>query len=812
MFICQIRSMIPRGDPIRSPRCRLSALLMVITLFCLAIPAIAGERYQDIDDEVLADRPIASVKLEGLERTDDQLIRNNLRTAAGQPFDADAIREDVETLYRLGQFETVVAEAELNDDGTVDILYIVEEQPLISAIQVVGNKAINDQDLIRAIPLFAGGPRDDFLLEQAILRIKDLYRTKGFYLAEVEVDESRLRKSGILIIRIIEGPRVRIKEIEFVGNRSMPGKELSIEISTKPYIPFFRKGQLEPEKILDDVAKLDKFYKDHGFVDVRVDSRILLSPNNREAKVVFLIEEGRLYRLREVLVQGSESDGSTRVLSPEQVRDLLSIRPGDDFSKFLVQKSVKRLDETYQLMGYIDAQINDREIRVGEQPEVDLLLGIYEGEQVTAGLVKIQGNFLTKDKVIRRLVRIEPGRPLDGREIELARLRLQATRLFGNTRVTVQKSQDGSEPNKRDILVEVAEKNTGSFNFGVGLSSDAGVFGEISLKQENFDIADWPLSFRELVNARAFRGAGQTMEIALSPGDEVSTYSLSLGEPHLFNTDISANFVGYYRNRFYENFHEQRLSSSFGLARRLGDVWQIGATGRFQNVELTNFAGSTPIEVYDDRGPDNLVDLRMTLTRSTLNSFFRPSRGARLTLSLAPFWVTNTGQYFMLTDAGLTTYLTISEDFLGRKSTLKINSRFGYIFGGNAPTFEKFYLGGTSFRGFEFRTVSPKAAGTINSPNTPNTDPVGGNFLFFAGAQYEFPIIGDSFNSVLFIDSGTVDDTIKFEGYRVSIGIGIRLYIPQLGPVPLAFDFGFPILKQSNDQSQLFSFSMALPF
>ena len=124
----------------------------------------------------------------------------------------------------------------------MSVIYILEEQPLISAIQVVGNRAISDQKLLLAIPLYAGGPRDDFLLEQGVIRIQDEYRNKGFYLAEIEVDESRLKDSGILIIRIVEGPRVRIREIEFVGNKAFPAKELSLEISTKPYIFLFRKG------------------------------------------------------------------------------------------------------------------------------------------------------------------------------------------------------------------------------------------------------------------------------------------------------------------------------------------------------------------------------------------------------------------------------------------------------------------------------------------------------------------------------------------------------------------------------------------
>ena len=582
-------------------------MLAVLAITPTAFTA-GGAPLQDIEDESLADRPISEVRLEGLARTEEQLVRNNLRTAPGQPFDSTAITEDVRTLSRLGQFDTVEADAIRNEDGTVTVIYTVREQPLIAAIQVVGNKAISDQNLMKAIPLYAGGPRDDFLLEQAMLRIKDMYRDKGFYLAEIEVDESRLRDSGILIIRVVEGPRVRIKEITFVGNRSFPAKELSIEIETKPYIPFFRKGQLEPDKIIDDVAALDRFYKDNGFVDVRVDSRILLSPSNREAKVVFMIEEGRQYRLRRIVVESNTASGQPSVLSNEQIQDLVTIRPGDDYTSLEVDRSVEELEQAYQLMGYVDARVNQTEIRVGEEPEVDMMLGINEGAPVTAGLVKIQGNFLTQDKVIRRLVRIEPGRPLDGREINLAKLRLNNTQLFGDVRVTIQRPES-DDLQTRDVLVEVQERNTGSFNFGVGLSSDAGVFGEISANQKNFDIADWPLSFNELATARAFRGAGQTMNVSLAPGDEVSTYSFSLGEPHLFNTDIAANFSGFYRNRFYTNYHEERLSAAISLSRRLGDVWQIGATTRIQKVTLTDFAGDTAIEVYNDRGPDTLYDV-----------------------------------------------------------------------------------------------------------------------------------------------------------------------------------------------------------
>jgi outer membrane protein insertion porin family len=156
-----------------------------------------------------------------------------------------------------------------------------------------------------------------------------------------------------------------------------------------------------------------------------------------------------------------------------------------------------------------------------------------------------------------------------------------------------------------------------------------------------------------------------------------------------------------------------------------------------------------------------------------------------------------------------TTYLALDRDFLGRVSTLRLDGQVGTIFGGAAPTYERFYLGGRSFRGFEFRTISPKGydtAGTLTDV------PVGGTFQAFFGAQYQRPLIGKLLDGVAFVDSGTVSDDVGFDQYRVSVGIGIRVYIPQLGPTPLAFDIAVPLVQQEGDQSQFFSFSADLPF
>jgi len=832
-------------------------LATLVAAAILALPIASASvlaQSSAIDDQTLADRPIAKVTFQGLSRVSEREVLNNIRVAAGQPFESAAVRQDVATLYRLGQFDTVDAIATVLPDGSIELAYVLVEQPIVRDLQVVGNKLISDQELRKVIPLYAGGPRDDFLLEQAVTRIKDLYRKRGHYLAEVTVDETRLKETGILILRIVEGPRIKVKELEFVGNASFTARELAAEIKTQTAVPLFVKGELDEDRLIDDVAAVDKYYKDRGFVDVRVDRRIEVSTDSKEAKVVFVISEGRRYRLRSVVFEGRGGEGPKPlgVFEERQLEDLLFIHPGDIYSRLKIDKSIASVRDSYYLLGHVEVDINDRTVRVGEEPEVDLVLSILEGPRTIAGLVNIQGNFLTKDKVVRRLVRIQPGRVLDGRELDRSKERVQATQLFNDVRITVQRpredeqdaldlpqsaatdaasaagEQKTAEPKTaeqktadertalvrtqvRDILAEVKERNTGSVNFGVGLGTDSGVFGEISVNQRNFDIDDTPESLDELIAGRAFRGAGQQFSMAIAPGNEVSNFSIDFLEPHLFETDYAFRVSPFYRLRLYEDYNENRASLPLSLSRRLGDFWTVGVNSALTWVKLDNFDPDTPVEVFEDRGPTTLASIGFNVKRTDVDRQFRPSRGSALDFSVNQFASLDTVDPFTVFKAGYTQFFTVSEDFLGRRSTLRVAADAGYIVG-DAPVYESFYLGGRTFRGFQFRTISPKSRANIDPLIPPSNDPIGGSWLFSLGTQYEQPIFQNSFAGVAFIDSGTVTDEVGFDQYRVSVGIGLRLYIPQFGPAPLAFDFAVPLMKQDTDETQVFSFSAEIPF
>jgi len=801
----------------RLPHAAPNAFGLIVCLlgFVLAAaPARAQDEPMTPEEAALVDRPISSVEIEGLDRVSRQTVLNNIRTQPGNPYDARTRALDLQSLQRLGLFETVTMFGTLQPDGTVKVTIEVEEQPLIADVQVVGNSVISDQEILAAIPVRPLVPRDEYVIQEAQRRIKNLYRERGYYRAEVEVEEQEVDGGSILIFRIIEGPRVKIRAIEFRfinDQRSFTDAQLRSQIDTETAFFIFRKGNIDEQMITRDVSSLVSFYMDRGYLDIRVDREIQLSPDSREAKVVFIIDEGPVYTMRNITAVGNT------VFTAEQLAALAAIKSGDVYSQDRIRKSVRAISDAYGLLGYADDQpvyrpVNVRavELRNPDGRTVDLRLEIDEGERYKAGVTRVAGNFLTKQEVILRHVDVRPNRPLNLLEIREAEEDLRGTQLFGDVRITPQ-PPDPLDPAYRDILIEVKERNTGSFNFGAAIGSDSGFFGDISLNQRNFDLADWPESIEEFTKGRAFRGAGQRFSLALQPGDEVSRFSLSITEPYLFETPNSITASGLYREWQFSDYDEERLNGTLTLSRRLGELWSVGLNTRFERVELTAIAPFAPTEVFDAEGPDSITSLGVRLTRSTVGSRIRPGRGT--VLELAVDRVGALGGDFDFTTASLdyTLFLTLAEDFLGRKTILRLNTRAAYIFEDDeAPVYEQFYLGGRSFRGFDFRTVSPKGIRADNGE--PSDEPVGGEWLFFLGAQYEFPIFEEVFNGVFFVDSGTVSDDLGFSDYRVSVGTGIRMYIDAFGPVPLAFDLAVPIVDEPTDEEQIFSFSAEFPF
>lgn len=787
-----------------------------------AAPTGPAQSLRTDESMPLSERPIREVRVVGVPEEDRDLVLAQVRARVGTPLNAQVVREDVTRLTRLGRFTTIVAEATPYDDGSVVLTYRCAPAPIIDDVQAVGNRQITDGQLAAEISLLRGTPLDEFQLGSAANRIRRLYREKGYYHATVTVEQEMVGEKVIVVFRIVEGDRLRVTDIRFEGNEAFTSARLRPAIRTRT-AGIFESGPLDQETLDQDVAAIVTFYRDRGYLDVRADRRVIFAPNGREAIVTFLISEGPLYTLRSVKAVGSGGgaggeEPGLRVMTAEQITGLLTIKTGDVYSVDLLRRGVDAVRNAYLRMGYVDVRIATRELRDETKPVVDLLLIITEGERFKTGMITVAGNEITQRKVIlREMDTLKPDRPLDAssarrgdRLVNEAQRRIEELRLFepGSVKLTIQ-PENPANPGYRDVLVEVEETNTGSIQFGAAVNSDAGVTGLLGLNQRNFDVADFPESWGEFFSGRAFRGAGQVFNVTLQPGTDSSRYSVSLAEPSLFDSDYSGSISGGYFQREFREYDEDRLSLRLGLGRRFGDVWTGSLFTRIETVNIRDIDADAPVDLFEVRGNNFLYGIGFSLLRTTLDSRFRPTQGARTELSVERI----EGDFqFTKLSAQHQFYFPIYQDFLSRKTVMNIKLAASYIPEGmdDAPVFERYYLGGTSFRGYRFRTISPK--GIRNDTGELGDDPVGGTWQFFAGTEIEQPVWQDVVSVVGFVDSGTVTEEIGFEDYRVSAGVGLRLRVPQLGPAPLAFDFGFPILKVDGDRERVFSFSIDIPF
>ncbi len=777
--------------------------------------------------EGLEQRPVRAVSLKGLTKTPEGLALNQIRTKAGQPLSTETVRGDVARLNRLAKFKEVSAKAVPLDDGSVEVVYQFVETSVVRAVDIVGNRQVPNAEIAPLVNGMRDTPVDEFQLGAAKAQIEKLYHDKGYYQATVTVDQKELEQ-GTVLFKVAEGERVRVTEIRFEGTNAFKAKQLTPRIKTTT-AGIFDSGPVDNEQLDRDVGSLIEFYHDRGYLDVRADRRVIFSPNGKEAIVEFVLEEGPLYTLRSVKAElanespegGPRSGKSPVVLGEAQIRGLMEIKAGDVYSVDKVRKSTDAVKNAYASMGYTDAQVRGFELRDPSSPVVDLLLVVREGERFRTGTVTVKGDSITQQKVIlRELNDLKPDRPLNtatervgDRQVTDAEQRLNDLNLFepGSIKITTQ-PEDPANPGYRDVLVEVRETNTGSLSFGVGAGSDSGLIGIIGLKQRNFDIADWPDSVSEFFSGRSFRGAGQTFDIQLQPGTEVQTYSISLSDPYLFDTDYSGGANGFYFKRQYDQYDERRLGAHMQFGRRFGERWVGNLTFRYDDVKISNIENDAPVDLFDVEGASAVTGIGLKLTRITTDSRVRPTKGSKISAEIERVGAMGGDYDFTRLSLEHTVYIPIHESFLGYRTVFSWRTQASYIPEGSdhAPIFERLYLGGRSFRGFRYRTVSPK--GIRHDNGLLGNDGIGGSWLFFTGIEVQQPVYQDVVSLVGFVDSGTVTDEIGFTKYRVSVGMGVRITVPQLGPVPLAFDFGFPVLKEDGDRKRIFSFTLDVPF
>ena len=351
-----------------------------------------------------------------------------------------------------------------------------------------------------------------------------------------------------------------------------------------------------------------------------------------------------------------------------------------------------------------------------------------------------------------------------------------------------------------DIFIDAMETQTGRFMLGVGVNSDAGVVGNVVIDERNFDWRNWPRNFEDVRNG-AWRGDGQRLRIDMSPGSQVNRYLVSFTEPYLFDRPISLGLSGSFFDRRYRDWDEQRLGGRVSVGRQWveRDV-TASLSYRGESIEVRNISSITQPDLIEALGDNSLHGFRATIINDTRDSAFLATQGHYF--EIAGEQVIGTFDYPRVT-LDMRKYFLLFErpDHSGRH-VLSASANFGYT-GTHTPIYEHFFAGGFStLRGFDFRGASPIdiANGFVE---------VGGHFQWINSVQYLFPITADEMlHGVVFTDFGTVEPDIEINDFRVTVGTGLRVTVPAMGPAPIALDFGWAIAHADTDDREVFSFSL----
>ncbi|MEL7238667.1 MAG: POTRA domain-containing protein, partial [Planctomycetota bacterium] len=548
------RLLMPTCRP-RQSRSSVFSRLLTVAAVCLLVgpvltglPAASAQLVAEPEDSAVG-RSVVEVRVTGNRRVADTEILNVLRTEIGEPFNPQTVTEDYQRIFDLGSFTTVNARYEERPTGVI-VVFQVTEKPPTGEVIFRGNSVFPDRALGELVVSEAGPVADTVLLGFARDSIERLYQSRNYALASVSVKRN---PDGSVVYDITEGPKVLVRNIDFLGSETFTERELKRVIATRIYFPlsFFGYNGRYNEQVLDqDIGSLQQFYRDNGFFDVRVGRRTKWSPDLTEVQVEFLIDEGERYRIGEIEFQGNDA------VEEPALRDAIErarLMEGDFYDASRVRAATRELVRTYSPLGFIYAppppgvpgdpsflSFNTAS-RVRLEPGiVDLTINISEGRPFNIGRIKVRGNQFTKDKVILRQFDLAPGQLYNSDAVVRGNRRLQQKQFFSRVQVTPVLPDNfvpagEGEIETRDLLVEVEEQSTALLTLSGAISSNGGLIGSLTYEQRNFDIADWPGSVGDVFRGEAFRGAGQNFRARIEPGTIRSNASLSFFEPYLYD-------------------------------------------------------------------------------------------------------------------------------------------------------------------------------------------------------------------------------------------------------------------------------------
>ena len=756
---------------------RIGLLAGLVCLILLTISAAADEEPKPTTtiDEALK---IKEIELQGIEETSEDLIRSIIQTQVGKEISPYQLSKDIKNLHKdTGFFEDVLVDVEPAEEGGLKVIYRFIPNPKIEGnINIIGNEQLKYKKIKDAINLKPGELYNEQRLWESKKNILKTYKESGYYLAEVqphtEIDPDT--NTITVTFEVIEGQRIKVQEINFIGNDNLSSKSLSKQIKT-------RTGKHFDENFFEeDLTTLVRYYQDSGFNQARVSKHEKrFSDDKTELMLDITIDEGPQFIIGTYTVELKQSEKPA--FSEDKLRDMLSPTEGEIFNRGEFEKTLVEIEGAYQNKGYLLSQVDADPDYDEINGIVDLTLKITEGDVIIIGDVHINGLEKTKDNIIRRelyQLDIKPGEFYDAQALRKARQRIFR---MGSFIRNVEFLPSTSEGAIRDLIVTITETpRTGLLSIGGGYGTEGGIFGVAQIGENNL----WGRAYR--VHLKGELGAldRHTGELRFSTPWILGTptsFSASL-----YNTQRTHRFYGQpFRSRGYDRYTYKRVGGSLTFGRPLSKNTDLSIRLKNESVDAHG-SGVTTIE---DRLTRSITFNLTRDTRDFVRSVHEPVSGTLNTLSYEYaggfFGADNRFQRYSADSSWFFPAL-FNHVLAGHVRASYLNSRsrdWRFLY------YERFRLGGIdTVRGYEDYEIFP-----INA-NTGTRNYNGGNKVVYANFEYRIPF-ANQLTGVAFFDVGQVWDesiTNVFRDFQLKKGAGVGIRFDLMGmQARLEWGYGF---------------------
>ncbi len=731
---------------------------------------------------------VAKVQVEGNKRVGTDAILQNVKTTKGELYDPEIISQDIKSIYSMGYFDDCEVDVEDTAEGKI-VTFMVREKPAIRKIVFEGNKEIGSDKIRDVLDLKPYTVIKEKALQENAEKIKALYAEKGYAGTNVTVSIRPVsNQAADVVFEINEGEKVHIKSIVIEGNKAFSDDELKgiMEVSEKKpwWTPSLRNimgliqgsaGVLKWDALDRDIGRITAFYHNHGYVDAKV-GKPRVERKGAELYIIIPLQEGERYGVGDIDIQEDYFKDKKRLLAN------LEIKKMDYFSQEVLRKDIMKLTNLYADQGFAHCNISPRIIKDPEKKVVNIRLVVNKGPKVIFERINIAGNTRTRDKVIRRELRVMELMPFSATGLKRSNDRLRRLGYFEDVEITPKPGRDESHMN---LDVKVKERPTGTFSIGAGYSSvdNLILMGEIS--------------------QRNFLGKGQTLSFKGILGGSTQRFSLSFFEPYFRDTRLSFGVDIYNWQYEYTDYTKDSVGGAIRFGYPLTDNLSFYFGARVDNTDLSDVSDNASYIIRNSMDIESTRSLNAGLTYDTRNRYFNPSRGWQNNI-----FIEYAGGFL----GGDASYVKLRGDFgyyhrLGKFFVGHIKFGAGYMFkgrNGEMPVYERFFLGGLdSIRGYKYGDVSPRDSET--------DERIGGEYMGYIQNELIFPILKNmGLNGVVFFDMGNVWSDESGEGFditdlRKSVGVGIRWLSP-MGP--LRVEWGYNIDRQEGDDQSNWEFRM----